>query len=976
MRLPPSPYPEATPKEAHPHTEQRKETQQMTTIKPTIPFILPLILAALLITSCSDYDNDYTVNQIRYEKAFLDAFGEIDPAQDWNLVKQLDKQGRSTRGAVTDAIYNRSRFPDLAYPADLTDDQRTIVRLYFQYNKYAKKVSFNYSDFYVQQIYFGGADNVPGRPEDCPEVYYAADGTKLRAVDNCMSELAVWDGSKYTEVNNFNSGIRNDAIMYMEGVQSMSFTYTNNGTGKHWLPVVEQIIVSGEAIDHWAENNPDILKLAGITNRVSVAESVSKYNDGQTITLPRYYLGFDYMLYEGKDDDLFVGTITILGQEFPVINNPNQCGGDMIVVNNYSMVLEILEHPERFNENQRNDCAEDVEKLKYCMANGYYPFGDTGKWVKPASIRDGYYSDWIICVTPGKPHNIETLESALLICEDLGSQDFDFNDIVLKLEHKRMTTPATTEGEEEKTTDKLIITSMAAGGTLPAYVYYKPLRQAASSRNNEVATDSLELWTWLDFANGNDDITNCVHDMWAQEDLSGQTSFIPLNVGQIFEREGHSWSVDVTDAVHLIATSDDIDEETGNVIRDYKNSYVSYIFDFARIRIYVGEDRDETKLNQIYIAPIIHGISEDEDRTSAYKTSNVPQMILVPENFEWPIEENPIAEAYPYFRDWVRNMVNTNWYTQKRSESDVTSRYDSNGGGNGGNSGGNTDDSGNGNDNGKGKKISPRTQYGAKSSLWNGEWKNENPDTHVVTVEAGSSPFTIECYNNDGSKNYSYSIVQGGENFIRVSQSGNNFTVTPLQEGEATLWLTVPEEFWYSTGADDYYYGEVKIKVIIKVTPKTEDPEPEKPKGDEKYSEYGTPIGNYETPSVSGKIYTTLGCLIDVKKELPESGNITISVVYECGYPISSIANAPIGGLYWDTSNIHDPHWELKKEKLDISLDYIGTATPAYNVITIKCNAADMRELYDYLNCKVYEGTCKGAYWKADTSAKRRTTRR
>ena len=627
----------------------------MTTIKPTISFILPLILAALLITSCSDYDNDYTVNQIRYEKAFLDAFGEIDPAQDWNLVKQLAKQGTrivvNPNAADSDTEAEKA---GVARPKAFTENQRNMVRLYFQNNKYAKGEAYPFDDLFAQQIYYGGnrVGTQYGSAEDCTEKYLNGKG---EWISPNISKLTV-NGE---HLQRFNKGCGYETMMYVYDLPNdLKFGYFNNENSEEGH--LNFIIISGATIDAWAQAHPHILAKDNVTFD-SVAD--------------RWFVGFDFEFELGES--IYAGDfLEFEGEKIPYLNtNTNFYGGEGVDIKDSNQ----LAHMSGWSDQQKNvQYKEMLEEVRKYIALGYLPVKNSDRWVKPSNCADGYYSDWIISITPGKPGAKEvtiTLESALLICEDLGSQDFDFNDIVLKLEHKRTITPAD-EQNASQSIDNLVITSMAAGGTLPAYVYYKPLRQESIDRNSDEYNDSL--WTWIDYATDidNDEMSNGVHHMWQGEKDDILT---PLNVGQDFEREGHSWSIDITDAIKLIETSNVTAAEAGKgyAISEYVNNYVSYVFDFARIRIYIGEDRIEGKQGQVYVEPIYHGI--DSENGSAYKSSNIPQMILVPESFEWPTETTPIATAYANFRDWVRKSTNTYWFYPPVSDNLVTSRNGSGG---------------------------------------------------------------------------------------------------------------------------------------------------------------------------------------------------------------------------------------------------------------------------------------------------------
>ena len=80
-----------------------------------------------------------------------------------------------------------------------------------------------------------------------------------------------------------------------------------------------------------------------------------------------------------------------------------------------------------------------------------FDFEATGQNPNQQVAADGYYSDWIVKISPAVYTN-----AYRIIAEDLGdSDDFDFNDVVFDV--------ATNGGAT-------IITLQAAGGTLPLYI--------------------------------------------------------------------------------------------------------------------------------------------------------------------------------------------------------------------------------------------------------------------------------------------------------------------------------------------------------------------------------------------------------------------------------------------------------------------------------------------------------------------------
>ena len=69
---------------------------------------------SLMVAGCSDYDNGYDTNAIKFAQEFRKTFGDIDPEQDWNLAE---------RGTVTVSTMKESEVKIYA----LTGDEYTIV---------------------------------------------------------------------------------------------------------------------------------------------------------------------------------------------------------------------------------------------------------------------------------------------------------------------------------------------------------------------------------------------------------------------------------------------------------------------------------------------------------------------------------------------------------------------------------------------------------------------------------------------------------------------------------------------------------------------------------------------------------------------------------------------------------------------------------------------------------------------------------
>lgn len=107
--------------------------------------------------------------------------------------------------------------------------------------------------------------------------------------------------------------------------------------------------------------------------------------------------------------------------------------------------------------------------------------------------RDGYYSNWIVKISPAYPDPEYKTERKRVMCEDLGNTyDFDFNDLVFDVYYTY----------KDKTNITAHITLQAVGGTLPIYIgtdtadptkelHYRMLGQASSSPINVAASNGV-----------------------------------------------------------------------------------------------------------------------------------------------------------------------------------------------------------------------------------------------------------------------------------------------------------------------------------------------------------------------------------------------------------------------------------------------------------------------------------------------------
>ena len=317
---------------------------------------LMLGIAALSIsagfTSCSSEDDIpvYTQDQIqraKYETNFVQKYGNIGAGQNW---------GFSTVPNVTRGIDNKNNMwaHYINVPDTLTNEQKAVVRDWFQKNRNPQGIAVNWSDFWVQQVYKGG--DAP--TANCPEIYRAADNHELKGSDH-MDKLTC--GTVNEHIEKFNDGTFNGG----QPTQNVSYADPYNDQNR--------LLTHPDMINLMVASSTECF---GYNN----SESSEQRND-------------NYVIIPGDRISPIVAGMYFVGLDFEAEgSNPN---------------MQVA--------------------------------------------ADGYYSDWIVRITPGEYKN-----AVRIVCEDLGTtDDFDFNDVVFD---------AYIDGTQ------FVITLRAAGGTLPLYV--------------------------------------------------------------------------------------------------------------------------------------------------------------------------------------------------------------------------------------------------------------------------------------------------------------------------------------------------------------------------------------------------------------------------------------------------------------------------------------------------------------------------
>ena len=234
-----------------------------------------------------------------YEKAFISRFGTPSPDADWGFGPSTTQAG--TRTAYTNG--NMWASQGWVVPTQLTDEQKSIVRQYFQQVKDPEYKDPKWKNYFMQHVYKGGTTV----PNDCPtkEKYKSANNGWVVGSDHMDHLAAVAEDGTVDHINNYNnakcstygnvgntSGIKyydvnKDGVSHPDQIQLMlntttySFGYYNSeGSLRH---TEYTGLVGWKTIYDWAKEK-------GIENYECL-------NDNWN----RSYMGFDFEQIVGED---------------------------------------------------------------------------------------------------------------------------------------------------------------------------------------------------------------------------------------------------------------------------------------------------------------------------------------------------------------------------------------------------------------------------------------------------------------------------------------------------------------------------------------------------------------------------------------------------------------------------------------------------------------------------------------------------
>lgn len=494
-------------------------------------------MAALAIcaafTSCSKETNVYNPDVIEknavqevynnYNQAFVKTFGQPAANQDWGFGTAAKARTRTESANANlwgDPNADGGAWNYKVVPP-LTPEQKAVVRKYFQTVKNPEYDDPKWTEYFMQQVYKGHTEGQIG--VNSPEEYKSADKNNIIGSDKMNHLVAVFPDGTLDHINNFNFGTcstndavlntgastnssdpddwHSDEIMLMQNSTTNAFGYYNsdgsiyrtNYTGLvGFQTIIDELGAEANCLnDGWNRS------FMGFDFEQMISGEIETDVQPTWSAIP----GFNDMYWAWDEDengnDIYTrikdqGTEATgwaptfyegYGNDDPIIEDLYYLNSDMnMYCGEYSEITDdgVFYVYKDVDENNKNQKCLNLKYIRDLVNSGSYPVsgGAFKKWVKLGGCADGYYSDWIVCLTEAKKQDEVTPTPQYtvgVIGEDLSSAedgDFDFNDVVFNV---AFNIPG-----------KTYIKLRAAGGTLPLIIGIENPDDNQSYTDNEV----------------------------------------------------------------------------------------------------------------------------------------------------------------------------------------------------------------------------------------------------------------------------------------------------------------------------------------------------------------------------------------------------------------------------------------------------------------------------------------------------------
>ena len=514
-------------------------------------------VAALAFVSCSKNMGDFSTNGYtntkqdadadvaKYENAFVEQFGIPAADQTWGFGTMNSSSRAMARRANAGVDYpatsghinangnewaalttgsNPKTYGGWVVPDPLTEEQKNIVKAYFQANPNLTYNDPEWRHFFIQQVYKGGtsvganssenivaANNSTYDSNNMGELYVGPNKDESFRVNNFANGDASVYGNVLDNGQDVNTGTHHsDKIMLMVNIDDTStFTYTNSGSSSVHNNKVA--LVGWETIRTWANNhglNGDCLKDGWNRSFMGMdlalregAEAYEKDGSGN-VMYSSYAQAPESPIYAWDGEK--VVEIADIEREYPDPNNQYWYNEIRVYKDAFKTVMNCpwlttnanfyvaaqkatLSQTISINRAQLSSLTDiqncvvlkevmdgdqwyqaviNLPRLKQLVDAGYLPVNNKNltEWVKLGK-SDGYFSDWIV-----------TLSKAKRIGEEEEQDEDEFTPVIRVMGEDL----SAVEGSDFDFNDVVFdvmwtatgakIRLMAAGGTLPLFI--------------------------------------------------------------------------------------------------------------------------------------------------------------------------------------------------------------------------------------------------------------------------------------------------------------------------------------------------------------------------------------------------------------------------------------------------------------------------------------------------------------------------
>ena len=604
----------------------------------TLTILVSLVVAALILVGCSDYDNGFTEKEIQFNVDFTREFGSFDPEQDWNLAE---------RANVT----------------VITSERKTV-------NVYTEK-----EGIYVQ---VGTFKNVMGTKklefdviEDMQNLVVSDGDVALRAVvggtvnfDDMSSvdgEVMETRGGEDVNRNQWKSnGYKIPANIteaeWRAVVEEFSYPHYQayNEVLVPWKDYFIQQVYKGEA-SYADAFNQSTSTVSDKMNRLMVwdnsAPEWSKLYDDSYLHVNDFNSGNQTTQVYADDD---------VDHEHPIIGitlmkglDPSNCPTEEVTLKDAqgnevkkNWVKQFMYHNSQSSEYKatyilKNVSWEEPDGTKKSGTYLGFDFMADKPDGQPANLnmdvtRDWIFNDWIIKLSEGLDATVPVSElqnaqpqAWILAGEDLGGGfDIDYNDVVVAV---------------ERDGNSLKVTPLAAGGTLASYLFFE------IGENNYKCVGEI-------------------HQLFGEAPVTSG-SYHPVNLDENIRSAA---AVTIPNVPETWSLSSSVNEENnmgGFTIRvlpagtpalRYTPKYDDPAFDKAT------DVKAPVKGQSPYILCVPFAYTLVNYPEAGQKTASI---------WEWPTEQTYICDAYPEFAEWVRDKkISKEWYSKPAKKGFVSTK--------------------------------------------------------------------------------------------------------------------------------------------------------------------------------------------------------------------------------------------------------------------------------------------------------------